>query len=71
MDEIILVVEEAPEGGYSARALGASIFSEADDLELEGLQADICDAVLCHFEDDADCPKVIRLDLVRDRLIAA
>ncbi len=69
MDEIILVVEEAPEGGYSARALGASIFSEADDLE--GLQADICDAVLCNFEDDADCPKVIRLDLVRDRLIAA
>ena len=30
MDEIIFVVEEAPEGGYSARALGAAVFTEAD-----------------------------------------
>ena len=68
MDEIIFVVEEAPEGGYSARALGAPIFSEADDLET--LQAEVRDAVLCHFEDEALRPRVIRLHLVRDRLIA-
>ena len=52
MDEITFVVEEAPEGGYSARALGAAIFSEADDLET--LQVEMRDAVLGHFEDDAD-----------------
>jgi len=68
VDEIIFVVEEAPEGGYSARALGAPIFSEADDLE--ALQAEVRDAVLCHFEDEALRPRVIRLHLVRDRLIA-
>ena len=68
MDEIIFVVEEAPEGGYSARALGAAIVTEADDLE--GLQTVVRDAVLCHFDDETDRPRVIRLHLVRDRLIA-
>ena len=52
MDGIIFVVEESPEGGYSARALGASIFTEADDLET--LQVEMRDAALCHFDDDAD-----------------
>jgi len=33
MTEIIFLVEEAAEGGYTARALGESIFTEADDLE--------------------------------------
>ena len=51
VDEIIFVVEEAPEGGYSARALGASIFTEADDLE--ALQTEVRDAVLCHYDDEA------------------
>jgi len=68
VNEIIFVVEEAPEAGYSARALGAPIFTEADDLD--ALQTAVRDAVLCHFEDDADRPRVIRLHLVRDRLIA-
>jgi hypothetical protein len=68
LDEIIFVVEEAPEGGYSARALGTPIFSEADDLD--ALQAEVRDAVLCHFEDEAQRPRVIRLHLVRDRLFA-
>ena len=30
MTEIVFVVEIAPEGGYTARALGVSIFTEAD-----------------------------------------
>ena len=29
--ELIFEVREAPEGGYTARALGAAIFTEADD----------------------------------------
>ena len=68
MNEIIFVVEEAPEGGYVARALGASIFAEADDLET--LQAELRDAVHCHFEDGTERPCIIRLHLVQDRLLA-
>ena len=68
MDEIIFVVEEAPEGGYTAHALGAAIFTEADDLD--SLQAAVRDSVLCHYDDEALRPRVIRLHFVRDRLIA-
>jgi len=31
MSEVIFLVEEAPEGGFTARALGFSIFTEADN----------------------------------------
>ncbi|MDP1683041.1 MAG: hypothetical protein Q8L39_14870 [Burkholderiales bacterium] len=48
MNEIIFLVEELPEGGYTARALGESIFTEADDLAQ--LHERARDAVLCHFE---------------------
>jgi hypothetical protein len=68
VDEIIFVAEQAAEGGYVARALGQSIFAEADDLET--LQAELRDAVRCHFEDDAERPRIIRLHLVQDRLLA-
>ena len=62
MDEMIFMVENAPEGGYTARALGASIFTEADDLET--LRQQVRDAVRCHFE-AGQGPKVIRLHFVR------
>lgn len=55
MSEIIFVIEDAAEGGFVARALGASIVTEADTLD--GLRAAIRDAVQCHF-DDAERPKV-------------
>lgn len=45
--EIIFSIEESKEGGYEARALGHSIFTEADDLE--ELKTAIIDAVKCHF----------------------
>ncbi|MBM3746751.1 MAG: 2-oxoisovalerate dehydrogenase, partial [Acidobacteria bacterium] len=45
MTEVIFLVEEAPEGGYTARALGESIFTEADSLE--GLHEQVRDAVQC------------------------
>jgi hypothetical protein len=66
--EIIFAVEEAPEGGFVARALGRSIFTEADDLD--ALRAAVRDAVRCHF-DEANRPKVIRLHLVREEVLAA
>lgn len=67
MTEIVFVVEHAPEGGYTARALGESIFTEADS-EAE-LRVAVQDAVHCHF-DDGKSPKVIRLHFVRDELLA-
>jgi len=68
MNEIIFLIEDAPEGGYTARALGESIFSEADTVE--ELRESLRDAVQCHF-DAADMPKVIRLHFVREEVIAA
>jgi hypothetical protein len=67
MKELIFVVEEAPEGGFTARALGASIFTEADDWA--DLQSQVRDAVLCHFE-EGQGPKVIRLHFVREEVFA-
>lgn len=68
MDELIFTVENAAEGGYTARALGASIFAEADDLE--NLRREVRDAVRCHFE-EGQGPKVIRLHFVHEEVIAA
>lgn len=67
MSELVFVVEEAPEGGYVARAVGASIVTEADDLD--SLRDHVRDAVRCHFDPDA-VPKLIRLHYVRDEIIA-
>jgi hypothetical protein len=68
MNEVIFVIEDAPEGGYTARALGESIFTEADNMEK--LHERIRDAVRCHF-DEGKAPKVIRLHHVREEIIAA
>ena len=68
MSEIVFLVEEAPEGGFIARALGASIFTQADTLE--ALREAVRDAVACHY-DQAERPGLIRLHYVRDELITA
>lgn len=67
MNELIFLVEEAPEGGFMARALGESIFTEADTVE--ELDNAIRDAVRCHFEEGA-APKLVRLHFVREHVIA-
>jgi len=66
--EIIFSVQESPEGGFEARALDYSIFTQADSLE--ELKAMIRDAVACHF-DANDKPRVIRLHTVKDEVISA
>lgn len=68
MSEIHFVVEEAPEGGYVAKAVNEDIFTEADDIP--GLHARLRDAVRCHF-DDGTAPGVIRLHFTREEVIAA
>jgi predicted RNase H-like HicB family nuclease len=66
--EIIFVVEEDVEGGYFAQALGESIFTQADDLE--ALRLMVKDAVECHFIAEQDRPRLIRLHIVRDEVLA-
>lgn len=61
------MVDEAPEDGFTARAVGASIFTEADTLE--ALRANVRSAVECHF-DQGHSPKVIRLHIVRDEILS-
>ena len=67
LPEVIFLVEEAPEG-FTARALGESIFTEGNDLA--DLHAKVRDAVHCHF-DEGKVPKVIRLHFVREEVISA
>lgn len=64
--EIIFSVHESPEGGYEARALGHSIFTQADSME--ELRRNVREAVQCHF-DQGKSPSVIRLHMVRDEVI--
>ena len=68
MNEIIFLVEDAPEGGFTARSLGYSIYTDADSIT--ELHANVRDAVACHF-DEAEKPGIIRLHFVRDEVIAA
>ncbi len=67
VSEIHFVVEEAPEGGYIAKAISEDIFTEADDIP--GLHANLRDAVRCHFGEQV--PGVIRLHFTREEVIAA
>lgn len=68
MTEIHFLVEEAPEGGFIARAMGADIFTEADDMQ--ALHAQVRDAVHCHF-DAVTAPSIIRLHITREEVLAA
>ena len=67
MSEIIFIVEEAAEGGYQAKALSDSIYTEADTFE--ALKESIKDAIRCHFEPD-DLPKIVRIHFVKDEVFA-
>jgi hypothetical protein len=66
LTEIIFLIEDAPEGGFTARALGHSIFTEAESLV--ELRQNVRAAVECHF-DDGSGPKIIRLHFVREEVL--
>ena len=65
--EVIFAVEEAPEGGYTAHALGYFIVTEADSWA--ELRANVREAVQVHF-DEGERPKMILLHFVRDEVFA-
>ena len=65
--EIVFLVEEDVESGFSARALGIPIFTQADTID--ELREMITDAIHCHFNDDT--PRIIRLHFTRDEVVYA
>jgi predicted RNase H-like HicB family nuclease len=65
--EIIFLVQESAEGGYEARALEYSIYTEGESLE--ELKEAIKDAVKCHFE-EKEIPRILRIRPVKDEVIA-
>lgn len=64
--EIIFLIEEAPEGGLQARALGESIFTEAENME--ALKENVREAVLTHFE-IGEHPRIVRLHFIKEELM--
>ena len=63
MNEIIFLVEEDPEGGFFARSIGESIFTQA--ATIAELRLFVRDAVNCHY-DKQEGEKLLRLHIVRD-----
>ncbi|MEC9492693.1 hypothetical protein [Flexistipes sp.] len=66
MKELIFQIEDDPEGGFTARGLGESIFTDGNSWK--ELKTNIKDAVKCHF-DESEIPKVIRLHYVKDEIM--
>ncbi len=65
--ELIFEVRDAEEGGYSARALGHAIFTEAETWD--ELRANVLEAVSVHFAGGAAHPRLVQLHYVKDELI--
>jgi len=65
--EIIFLIEESEDGGYEAKALGYSIYTQAEDFG--SLKEAARDAVRCHFE-EKERPQIIRLHIVKDEVVA-
>jgi predicted RNase H-like HicB family nuclease len=64
--EIIFIVEESLDGGYEARAVGESIFTEGETID--ELKKNITEAVRCHFDED-NVPSIINLRFQREEII--
>jgi hypothetical protein len=64
MNELIFIVEDAPEGGYTAQALGTSIITHGETIEV--LHERVRDAVRRLF-DNGEAPRVVRMNFVRGR----
>jgi hypothetical protein len=67
MEELIFMVEESTDGGYTAKGLGVSIYTQGDTLD--AVKTAIVDAVHCHFDDEKK--RILRLHILREEVIAA
>ncbi len=54
--EIFFSVKKLRDGGYEARAVGHSIFTQAETMQ--ELRANVSDAVACHFGDRKKFPPI-------------
>jgi hypothetical protein len=64
--EIIFIIEESLDGGYEAKAIGESIFTEAETVD--ELRSNIAEAVRCHF-DENELPSIINLRFQREEIM--
>lgn len=67
MNEIIFEITEDASGGFSAEAIGESIFTQAESWD--ELKANVKEAVQAFYFDSTP-PRSIRLHLVRDEVLA-
>jgi len=67
MNEIIFMIEDDPEGGYNAQALGYSIFTQGETVE--ELKENIMDALRCHFDEIEKIPRIVRLHFVKEEIL--
>ena len=68
--EIIFEVsEDEIDGGYSASALGFGIHTQADTID--DLHRNVREAVDCHFDENMEQSRLIRLQFVRDEVLTA
>ena len=67
MEELIFLVEASDEGGFTAKGLGISIYTQGETYE--ALKIAVIDAVHCHFDDNKK--RIIRLHMVTEEVIAA
>jgi hypothetical protein len=65
--EIIFLIEESLDGGFEAKAVGYSIFTEGE-TENE-VRKNILEAVRCHF-DETEMPSFINIRFLREEQIA-
>jgi predicted RNase H-like HicB family nuclease len=65
--ELIFEVRDADEGGFYARALGHSIFTQAETWD--ELRANVLEATSLHFEEEELQPRLVQLHYVKDELI--
>ena len=68
MTDLTFVVEQEEDGGFVAHAIGQSIVTQADSRG--ELDANIRDAIRCHFDRAEDMPQRIRLHFIRDEVLA-
>ena len=68
MNELFFLVEEDPEGGYTAKAVGENIFTQGETIA--ELKTMIRDAVACHYDSVSQWPTLIRLHFVKEEVFA-
>jgi hypothetical protein len=65
--EIIFLIEESLDGGFEAKAVGYSIFTEGETED--DIRKNILEAVHCHF-DETEMPSFINIRFLREEQIA-